>query len=98
MNRPMLEGLRLNVPAHVRHTRLIEWVAQIAALTEARDVYWCDGSQAEYDALCRQLVESGTMLERDQEVLLHLARWRAAFPDAYAEWVRAGRETTLKSK
>ena len=48
MNRPVLEGLRLNVPAYVRHVRLIEWVARMAALTEASDVYWCDGSQEEY--------------------------------------------------
>jgi len=47
MNRPALEGLRLNVPAHVQHARLIGWVAEIAALTEARDVYWCDGSEEE---------------------------------------------------
>ena len=25
MNRPALEGLRLNVPAHVKHRRLIDW-------------------------------------------------------------------------
>ena len=25
MNRPVLEGLRLNTPAYVRHTRLVEW-------------------------------------------------------------------------
>ena len=56
MNRPVLEGLRLNVPAYVKHARLIAWVAEIAALTEARDVYWCDGSDAEYDRLCAQLV------------------------------------------
>jgi phosphoenolpyruvate carboxykinase (GTP) len=31
MNRPVMEGLRLNTPATVRHTRLIEWVAQMAA-------------------------------------------------------------------
>jgi phosphoenolpyruvate carboxykinase (GTP) len=61
MNRPVLEGLRLNVPAYVRHQRLIDWVAQIAALTEAKDVYWCDGSAAEYDRLCQQLVDAGTM-------------------------------------
>ena len=60
MNRPALEGLRLNVPAYVKHTRLVEWVAQIAALTEASDVYWCDGSQAEYDRLTEQLVAAGT--------------------------------------
>jgi len=60
MNQPVMEGLRLNVPAYVKHQRLIAWVAEIAALTEAKDVYWCDGSQAEYDRLCQQLVDAGT--------------------------------------
>ena len=36
MNRPAMEGLRLNTPASVRHARLINWVAEMAALTEAR--------------------------------------------------------------
>jgi phosphoenolpyruvate carboxykinase (GTP) len=35
MNRPVLEGLRLNVPAYVTHHRLVAWVAEMAALTEA---------------------------------------------------------------
>ena len=39
MNRPAMEGLRLNVPATVRHAKLIAWVAQMAALTEAAEVY-----------------------------------------------------------
>jgi phosphoenolpyruvate carboxykinase (GTP) len=60
MNQPVMEGLRLNVPAYVKHPRLIGWVAEVAALTQARDVYWCDGSQAEYDRLCTQLVSAGT--------------------------------------
>ncbi|WP_431101001.1 phosphoenolpyruvate carboxykinase (GTP) [Roseateles noduli] len=60
MNQPVMEGLRLNVPAYVKHQRLVAWVAEIAALTEAKDVYWCDGSQAEYDRLCQQLVDAGT--------------------------------------
>ncbi len=62
MNRPVLEGLRLNVPAHVRHDRLVTWVAEIAALTEADSVHWCDGSEAEYQRLCQQLVAAGTLL------------------------------------
>jgi phosphoenolpyruvate carboxykinase (GTP) len=50
-------------PSYVRHQKLLAWVAEIAALTEARDIHWCDGSQAEYDALCAQLVASGTFLK-----------------------------------
>jgi phosphoenolpyruvate carboxykinase (GTP) len=60
MNHPSMEGQRLNVPRHVKHARLIAWVAEIAALTEAADVYWCDGSQEEYDRLCGELVAAGT--------------------------------------
>jgi phosphoenolpyruvate carboxykinase (GTP) len=60
MNRPAMEGLRLNVPAYVKHERLVSWVAQIAALTQAADVYWCDGTEAEYDRLCEKLVSAGT--------------------------------------
>jgi phosphoenolpyruvate carboxykinase (GTP) len=61
MNRPVMEGLRLNVPAHVRHARLVEWVAQIAALTECDKVHWCDGSAEEYQRLTAQLVADGTL-------------------------------------
>jgi phosphoenolpyruvate carboxykinase (GTP) len=65
MNRPVLEGLRLNVPAYVRHARLVEWVAQIAALTECDSVYWCDGSAEEYQRLTEQLVAAGTLMKLD---------------------------------
>ncbi len=68
MNRPVLEGLRLNVPPQVRHARLIDWVARVAALTEAREVYWCDGSAAEYERLCQQLVDAGTLLKLNPEL------------------------------
>ena len=68
MNRPVMEGVRLNVPASVKHAKLIEWVAQMAALTEARDVYWCDGSEAEYDRLCAQLVAGGTFKKLNPEL------------------------------
>jgi len=68
MNRPVLEGLRLNTPAYVRHTRLVEWVARIAALTEAREVYWCDGSTEEYNRLCAQLVAAGTFKKLNPEL------------------------------
>jgi phosphoenolpyruvate carboxykinase (GTP) len=68
MNRPVLEGLRLNTPAYVKHARLVNWVAEVAALTEAQEVYWCDGSQAEYDRLCGQLVKAGTFKKLNPEL------------------------------
>jgi hypothetical protein len=39
-----------------------------------------------------KLIESGIVLGRNEEALLHLARFRAAFPQAYAKWseTRAG--------
>lgn len=36
-----------------------------------------------------KLIESGVALGRGDELLLHLARFRAAFPDAYASWSQA---------
>jgi phosphoenolpyruvate carboxykinase (GTP) len=63
MNRPVMEGVRLNVPAYVKHARLVSWVAEIAALTEAADVYWCDGSEVEYQRLTEQLVAAGTLMK-----------------------------------
>jgi len=68
MNRPVLEGLRLSVPAHVNHARLVSWVAEMAALTEAAEVVWCDGSQEEYERLCRELVRAGTLRPLNPEL------------------------------
>ena len=50
------------VPAWVRHRKLIDWVQKIAAHTQPDRIVWCDGSQEEYDSLCAQMVEAGTML------------------------------------
>ena len=60
MNHPAMQGLDLQVPAHIKHAQLIAWVADMAMLCKPDRIHWCDGSQEEYERLCRQLVDAGT--------------------------------------
>jgi phosphoenolpyruvate carboxykinase (GTP) len=52
--------VRAHAPAYVKNARLIDWVSRMAALTGAKAIHWCDGSDDEYDRLCQQLVDAGT--------------------------------------
>ena len=60
MNAPVMQGLALNTPSYVKNPRLIAWVADMVALCKPKAVYWCDGSEEEYQRLCQQLVDAGT--------------------------------------
>ena len=62
MNHPTMQGTpALNVPSWVKNQKLVAWVTDIATLTKPDSIYWCDGSQEEYDRLCEQMVAAGTM-------------------------------------
>ena len=76
MNYPAMQGLRVHPPAHVKNARLIAWVAEMAALTGPQTIHWCDGSQAEYDRLCAQLVAAGTFRKLNE----------AKRPGSYLAW------------
>jgi phosphoenolpyruvate carboxykinase (GTP) len=60
MNSPVMQGINLNTPSYVKNAQLIAWVAEVAALTQPADIYWCDGSADEYARLCQLLVDAGT--------------------------------------
>jgi phosphoenolpyruvate carboxykinase (GTP) len=58
MNERLVPGL---APAPTKHAKLLQWVREIAELTEPDQVRWCDGSEAEWTALTDELVAGGTL-------------------------------------
>jgi phosphoenolpyruvate carboxykinase (GTP) len=68
MNQPVMGGVTsVNAPSYVKQQKLINWVAEVAALAKPARIYWCDGSQEEFDNLCAEMVASGTMKKLNQE-------------------------------
>jgi phosphoenolpyruvate carboxykinase (GTP) len=47
--------------APTTHKRLLDWVREVAELTQPERVYWCDGSEEEWVRLTDELVAAGTM-------------------------------------
>jgi len=44
MNQPVMGGVAtMNAPAYIKQQKLINWVAEVAALTKPARIYWCDG-------------------------------------------------------
>ncbi|WP_306327297.1 phosphoenolpyruvate carboxykinase (GTP) [Streptomyces venezuelae] len=52
-----------NLPT--QHQELVSWVSEIAEITQPDNIVWCDGSEAEYERLCEELVAKGTFTKLD---------------------------------
>jgi phosphoenolpyruvate carboxykinase (GTP) len=52
----------------VRHAKLRDWVAKMAGLMKPDRIVWCDGSDAEYERLCGELVAGGTFIRLNEKL------------------------------
>ncbi|WBL19188.1 MULTISPECIES: phosphoenolpyruvate carboxykinase (GTP) [Citricoccus] len=69
---PIADQVEASAPTS--YAKLLDWVKEVATLTEPDSVYWVDGSQEEYDRLTAEMVEAGTLVKLNQET----------FPNSYA--------------
>jgi phosphoenolpyruvate carboxykinase (GTP) len=46
---------------------LDRWVNDVAALTRPAQIHWCDGSDAEYQSLVQQMLQTGDLIELNQQ-------------------------------
>ena len=65
------------------HQRLLNWVDEVATLTTPDRIYWCDGSDVEYDTLCQELVDQGTFRRLSEAKRPH-SFWAASDPSDVA--------------
>jgi phosphoenolpyruvate carboxykinase (GTP) len=59
-----------------QNPKLLDWVDAMARLCQPERIYWCDGTQAEYDRLCEDMVQAGAFvrLNPDKRPNSYLAR------------------------
>ncbi|WP_347340709.1 phosphoenolpyruvate carboxykinase (GTP) [Sphingomonas sp. CROZ-RG-20F-R02-07] len=59
------EPRSLTIDAPTRHHALRAWVEDVAALAKPDAIHWCDGSEAEWQAMAAALTAAGTLIPLD---------------------------------
>ena len=48
-------------------TPVEQWVEECAQRTHPKKIHWCDGSEAEYQSMIHDMLETGTLIELNQK-------------------------------
>jgi phosphoenolpyruvate carboxykinase (GTP) len=51
-----------------QNRHLLKWIEKMAELTKPAAIHWVDGTQGEYDRICKQMVAAGTFLKLNQDL------------------------------
>src|SRR5271154_7280084 len=51
-----------------KNDHLLRWVEKMAELTKPAAIHWVDGSQEENDAICAEMVASGTFIKLNEKL------------------------------
>ncbi len=57
----------MEFPAYITNDKAKSWIEDMAALCQPASIHFCDGSQAEYDRLCEEMVAAGTFIRLNPE-------------------------------
>ncbi|HEX7010692.1 MAG TPA: phosphoenolpyruvate carboxykinase (GTP) [Phycisphaeraceae bacterium] len=60
MEMPVVQTRYVQDTSVTQNQRLLAWVEDAAQLCQPDQVYWCDGSQREYEQMVERMVQSGT--------------------------------------
>lgn len=59
---------QLIIPEYIRNDRARRWIEEMVELCKPDRIHFCDGSEAEYQMLCDELVEAGTFIRLNPEL------------------------------
>jgi phosphoenolpyruvate carboxykinase (GTP) len=54
-------------PKNLNHEAVATWVQETAEYCQPKEIYWCDGSEEEYQQMCQKLVEKGTFIKLNEQ-------------------------------
>jgi len=50
-----------------KNAPLLKWLDKMVEMCDPTDVHWCDGSDQEWDDLCKKMIDQGAMIALNQE-------------------------------